>query len=93
MSTPSRYKTGSFRGAMSGREIILNSPHHVTEYAVGQGEEILRWGGFKLISAKSNLRCRTLLGTAMAHTMRLSANLLGSHAQFGDPTVYVASRD
>jgi 2-polyprenyl-3-methyl-5-hydroxy-6-metoxy-1,4-benzoquinol methylase len=92
ISTPSRYKTGSFRRAMTGRKIILNSTHHVTEYTVGQVDEILRWCGFTLVSAKSNLNCRTMLGTAMAHAMQFSAKLLGSHTQFGDPTIYMAHR-
>jgi 2-polyprenyl-3-methyl-5-hydroxy-6-metoxy-1,4-benzoquinol methylase len=92
VSTPSRYKTRNFRRAITGRKVILNSTHHVTEYTVGQVEEILKWCGFDLDSVSSNLKCRTALGTALAHGMQLGAQLLGSHTQFGDPTVYVATR-
>lgn len=91
MSTPSRYKTASFRRAITGRKIILNSTHHVTEYTVGQVEEMLRWCGFRVVSVRSNLKCRTALGTALAHAMQFGANAIGSHTQFGDPTVYVAT--
>jgi len=91
MSTPSRYKTRNFRRAMTGRRVILNSTHHVTEYTVGQVEEMLNWCGFNLVSVRSNLKCRTAFGTTLAQGMQFSAQLLGSHTQFGDPTVYVAT--
>jgi 2-polyprenyl-3-methyl-5-hydroxy-6-metoxy-1,4-benzoquinol methylase len=92
MSTPSRYKTANFRRAMTGRRLVLNSPNHVTEYTCGQVGEILRWCGFALVSSDSNLRCRTRFGTAAARLMQFGARVLGSHTQFGDPTVYVADR-
>lgn len=91
VSTPSRYKTSSFRRAMTGRKIILNSTHHVTEYTCGQVEELMRWCGFTVLSVQSNLKCRTALGTAAAYGMQACAKLIGSHTQFGDPTVYVAT--
>lgn len=91
ISTPSRYKTRNFRRALTGRKVVLNSTRHVTEYTVGQVEEILRFCGFTLQSAKSNLKCATPIGTAAALTMQFCAGLLGSHTQFGDPAVYVAT--
>ena len=90
ISTPSRYKTRNMRRALMGRPVILNSQNHVTEYTNGQVEELLRWCGFSLVTAKTNLRCNTMMGTALAYGMQIGARLIGSHIQFGDPTVYVA---
>lgn len=47
----SRCKTGSFRRATTGRKIVLNSTHHVTEYTMEQVDEMLRWCGFTLTVA------------------------------------------
>lgn len=90
ISTPSRYKTRNFRRVVTGRKVVLNSMHHVTEYTVGQVEEMLRFCGLTLLSARSNLKCATPVGTAAALTMQFCAELIGSHTQFGDPAIYVA---
>ena len=91
VSTPSRYKTRNLRRALTGRPVILNSPYHVTEYTNGQVAEMLRWCGFSLVSVKTNLKCRTMIGTLVAYGMQFGAKLVGSHVQVGDPTVYVAT--
>lgn len=92
MSTPARYRTRNARRILTGREVQLNSPHHVTEYTVGQVKELLRWSGYELVKTTSNLTCQTRLGTVAAHGMQTLARLVGSHEVFGDPTVYVAER-
>lgn len=92
ISTPSRYRTANFRRVLRGRPIRFNSRYHVTEYTVGQVKELLRFSGFEIVNITSNLKCRTLAGTAAAHGMTAAARLVGSHAEFGDPTVYWARR-
>lgn len=90
LSTPSRYKTRNFRRIIRGAKVQLNSKFHVTEYTNGQVKEMLRWCGFSLIEVKTNLRCQTGFGTVLAVAMQSIARLMGSHVQFGDPTVYIA---
>ena len=92
MSTPSRFRTRNARRVLRGLEVEFNSHHHVTEYTVGQVKDLLRWCGFELKAVRSNLTCKTPLGTLAARTMQGVARLIGSHEVFGDPTIYVAER-
>jgi SAM-dependent methyltransferase len=46
ISTPSRYRLGNIARVLLGKPVKLLSPHHVTEYTVGQVIEQLRFGGF-----------------------------------------------
>jgi SAM-dependent methyltransferase len=46
ISTPSRYRLGNIARVLLGKPVELLSPHHVTEYTVGQVIEQLRFGGF-----------------------------------------------
>jgi len=46
ISTPSRYRLGNIARVLLGKPVKLISPHHVTEYTVGQVLEQLRFGGF-----------------------------------------------
>ncbi|NOZ25652.1 MAG: class I SAM-dependent methyltransferase [Nitrospirae bacterium] len=48
VSTPSRYRFSNILRVLRGRRAVLMSPHHVTEYTVGQVVEQLRWGGFEV---------------------------------------------
>ncbi|MEC4684597.1 MAG: class I SAM-dependent methyltransferase [Nitrospirota bacterium] len=48
VSTPSRYRFSNILRVLRGRRINLMSPHHVTEYSVGQVMEQLKWGGFEV---------------------------------------------
>jgi len=92
-STPSRYRTANFRRVIRGKPVLFNSIHHITEYTNGQVAELLGRYGFKIIDVKSNLVCRTFIGTAAAYTMQGIANLIGSHLRLGDPTIYVAEKN
>ena len=47
ISTPSRYHVRNLVRALMGKNVIL-SKHHITEYTVGQIEEQLKFGGFKI---------------------------------------------
>jgi len=47
ISTPSRYRLGNIARVLIGKPVKLISPHHVTEYTVGQVIEQLRFGGFE----------------------------------------------
>ena len=46
ISTPSRYRLGNIARVLVGKPVEFISPHHVTEYTVGQVIEQLRFGGF-----------------------------------------------
>ncbi len=48
LSTPSRYRLLNILRVIRGKGVDLLSPHHVTEYTVGQVVEQLRWGGFEV---------------------------------------------
>jgi len=48
ISTPSRYRTGNLIRGFLGKDILLMSKHHITEYSVGQIREQLNFGGFKI---------------------------------------------
>jgi 2-polyprenyl-3-methyl-5-hydroxy-6-metoxy-1,4-benzoquinol methylase len=93
ISTPSRYRTRNFRRVLRGESIRFNHRHHVTEYTNGQVEELLARCGFTLTDVKTNLTCGTIIGTIAAKTMQATADLLGAHVKFGDPTVYVSRRE
>ena len=46
VSTPSRYHLNNLLRVLVGKPVAFASPHHVTEYSVGQVLEQMRWGGF-----------------------------------------------
>jgi len=48
VSTPSRYRLSNILRVLRGKGVVFMSPHHVTEYTVGQVVEQLRWGGFEV---------------------------------------------
>ncbi len=63
VSTPSRYRFSNILKVLRGKRVDLMSPHHVTEYSVGQVMEQLRWGGFevkKIHSKPLSSRARTV---------------------------------
>lgn len=56
ISTPSRYRLGNLARILMGKPVKFISPHHVTEYTVGQVIEQLRFGGFEAKAYSSRLR-------------------------------------
>ena len=48
ISTPSRYRLGNLVRVLRGRPVAFMSPHHVTEYSVGQVVEQLKYGGYQV---------------------------------------------
>jgi 2-polyprenyl-3-methyl-5-hydroxy-6-metoxy-1,4-benzoquinol methylase len=53
ISTPSRYRLPNLFAVLFGKRIPLISPHHVTEYTVGQVKEMLEFGGFDVVRVAS----------------------------------------
>ncbi len=53
ISTPSRYRFENILKLMRGHRPVRMSPHHLTEYTVGQTREMLEWGGFELLRSGS----------------------------------------
>jgi 2-polyprenyl-3-methyl-5-hydroxy-6-metoxy-1,4-benzoquinol methylase len=61
VSTPSRYRLENLARVLQGKTVVLMSKHHVTEYTVGQMNELLGFGGFQIISRRSRVATPPLL--------------------------------
>lgn len=53
LSTPSRYRFSNLIRALRGKQLVI-SPHHITEYTIGQVKEQLRFAGFETIRTISS---------------------------------------
>jgi 2-polyprenyl-3-methyl-5-hydroxy-6-metoxy-1,4-benzoquinol methylase len=53
LSTPSRFRLDNVINLMRRRQLHLMSPHHITEYTLGQVMEQLQHGGFETIRITS----------------------------------------
>ena len=72
VSTPSRYRFSNMLKALRGKRVDFMSPHHVTEYSVGQVMEQLKWRGFevrKIYSKPASSRARTVMSMVAYHLM------------------------
>jgi hypothetical protein len=90
ISTPSRYRVSNLVRVMLGRRVALMSRHHVTEYSVGQMEEMLRWGGFTVecMASRPSGSLQSRMALALGAALR---RLLKSHHRF-KPTIFYAAR-
>lgn len=93
LSTPSRYRLANFRRVLMGKPVKFNSDLHVTEYTVGQVEEMLRRCGFRLRRVITNLKRQRLAATLAVRVLQSAVTRLHSRHKFGDPTVFVAERE
>lgn len=93
MSTPSRYHLGNLLRVLRGKPVQFMSPHHVTEYTVGQVIEQFTYGGFKVEAIVSRPIEAGSWKRALARAV-LSPwlKLVGSHHQLEMTAFYLARR-
>ena len=93
LSTPNRYRLRNLGRILSGKPVIFMSPHHVTEYTIGQVQEQLAYGGFETRRVLSSTIWTGSLKTKVAQWVfsRL-ISLTGSHHQLGATAFYLGRR-
>jgi len=98
ISTPSRYHLNNLLRVLVGKPVALVSPHHVTEYSVGQVLEQLRYAGFLVekIAGKllwpEKLTLRSLIKCGMGCLIAGFLRLNGSHHNLGSTVFYLAKK-
>ena len=98
ISTPSRYRLGNIARVLVGKPVKLISPHHVTEYTVGQVIEQLRFGGFdaKVFSepwrAKSSGAMKFTVRKVVRPLVQGYLRMIGSHHRLEWTVFYIAQR-
>jgi 2-polyprenyl-3-methyl-5-hydroxy-6-metoxy-1,4-benzoquinol methylase len=91
VSTPSRYRLRNLVRVVLGKPVALMSPHHVTEYSVGQVLEQLRFGGcddVRIVTRRVPLRP---LERALRSVVAVPLSVVGSHHQL-EATVLFSAR-
>ncbi len=98
VSTPSRYNLNNLLRVLIGKRVALGSPHHVTEYSVGQIQEQLRYAGFELervagkllrpekLTVKAHIKYG--IGVLLNGLLRLNR----SHHNLGSTVFYLAKK-
>ncbi len=98
ISTPSRYHLNNLLRVLVGKPVVLASPHHVTEYSVGQVVEQLRYAGFGVermvgkILQPERPTVRSIvkygIGALLAAVLRINQ----SHHNLGSTVFYLARK-
>lgn len=98
ISTPSRYRMNNLFRVFVGKSIGLISPHHVTEYSVGQVLEQLRYAGFEVerVTGKrqwsEKLTFRLIIEVGMGCLLAGLLRLIGSHHNLATTMFYLAKK-
>ena len=98
VSTPSRYHLNNLLRVLVGKPVALASPHHVTEYSVGQVLEQLRYAGFEVERIAGNLlwpeklTLRSLIKCGMGCLLAGLLRLNGSHHNLGSTIFFLAKK-
>lgn len=88
LSTPSRYRLRNLCRILTGKPVVFASPHHVTEYSVGQVKEQLRHGGYRLARMAGGAGSRRgFRARFLDLTVKVMLRLCGSHHRL-EPTVF-----
>jgi 2-polyprenyl-3-methyl-5-hydroxy-6-metoxy-1,4-benzoquinol methylase len=91
LSTPSRYRVANLVRILRGKSVMLMSPHHVTEYTVGQVVEQLAYGGFQVRRILSRpISGGTLKAEVVRRLLAMWMALVGSHHQLEATVFYLA---
>lgn len=94
ISTPSRYRTENLLRILRGKQVNFMSPHHVTEYTVGQVKEQLAYGGFKVNQILSKkISSRSLRSSFSRSIISKFVSIVGSHHQLEATVFYLAQSD
>ncbi len=93
ISTPSRYRIRNLVRVLIGKPVAFMSPHHVTEYTVGQVKEQLSYGGFEVKKVMSR---PTSAGDLKVRIVRMVLSTLlsivRSHHQLEATVFYLAQK-
>lgn len=98
ISTPSRYRLRNLLRVLVGKPIALMSPHHVTEYSVGQVLEQLRYAGFEVerVDGKllwsEKLTFRLIIEVSMGRLLARLLRLIGSRHNLATTMFYLAKK-
>ena len=98
LSTPSRYRLTNLWRVLTGREVVLGSRHHVTEYSVGQVMEQLRYGGYEVEEVRGPAPGsrggggRRAVVWIMAVLVQGAVRLVRSHHVVGQTAFYLARK-
>jgi len=91
LSTPSRYRVANLVRILRGKSVMLMSPHHVTEYTVGQVVEQLAYGGFQVRRILSRpISGGSLKAEVVRRLLAMWMALVGSHHQLEATVFYLA---
>ncbi|ESQ16685.1 MAG: methyltransferase domain-containing protein [Thiohalocapsa sp. PB-PSB1] len=91
VSTPSRYRLGNMVNVIMGKPVKFLSKFHVTEYTVGQVEEQLTYGGFKVKRIISRpISARSIKGKVAKWVLSQLISMVGSHHQIEATVFYLA---
>lgn len=100
LSTPSRYRLENLLRVARGNPVVFMSRDHVTEYSVGQVEELLRQAGFGLLEVRGPARKpgrrtlrNTLSGALLKPVLRGGLSLCGSHHVLESTAFFLARRE
>lgn len=92
LSTPSRYRTTNLARVFVGKPVHFISPHHVTEYTVGQVREQLTYGGFDVVTVASRATpLPSLKGRTVHAVLSAAVRAVRSGHRLG-PTVFFLAR-
>lgn len=98
ISTPSRYRLDNLLRVLVGKPVALASPHHVTEYSVGQVLEQLRYAGFEVEKIAGNLmwperlNLKSIIKFGMGCFLALLLRLNGSNHKLGSTIFFLAKK-
>jgi 2-polyprenyl-3-methyl-5-hydroxy-6-metoxy-1,4-benzoquinol methylase len=93
ISTPSRYRASNLVRVLAGKSVRFMSPHHVTEYTVGQLIEQLVYGGFQLKRIVSSpVYAKNPMGNVARSVFAMVIWLVGSHHQLEATVFYLAQK-
>lgn len=91
VSTPSRYRTWNLVRILRGKPVAFMSPHHVTEYTVGQVVEQLTYGGFRVMEIKSKpISMGNMPAEVARRLFSIWISLVGSRHQLEATIFYLA---
>ncbi len=96
VSTPSRYRLNNLLRVALGKPVALASPHHVTEYSVGQVMEQLRHAGFRVERTAGDtdwpksLAFRQLIKRGLGYLISGILQITRSHHTLASTVFYLA---
>jgi SAM-dependent methyltransferase len=93
ISTPSRYRLRNLVRVLRGRPVVFMSPHHVTEYTVGQVAEQLRFGNYTLQDTTTSPdEYGSVPERILSRALNLALRVVGSGHRLESTVFYLAQK-